>query len=54
MKNLSRKLVQAFFNFQRIVCKKESEDVCILIWHKSDSFPVTYLLQVTCFRKLIS
>ena len=31
------------FSFQRILCKKESEEVCKLIWINFDSFPITYL-----------
>ena len=28
------------FNFQRILCKKESEEVCKLIWTKFDGFTI--------------
>ena len=33
-----------FFNFQRILCKKESEEVSILIWTNFDSFAIIYLI----------
>ena len=33
-----RNQFQALFNFQRILCKKESEEVCMLIWTNSNSF----------------
>ena len=32
------------FNFQRILCKKEPEEVCLLIWTSFDSFVNTYLI----------
>ena len=31
-------------NFQRIFCKKESEEVCVLIWTDFDSFANLYLM----------
>ena len=34
---------QAFFNFQIILCKMESEEVSMLIWINFDSFAITYL-----------
>ena len=44
MKNVAWKLVPVPFNFQRILCKKESEKVCVLIWTNFDSFANTYLI----------
>ena len=44
VKNLAWKLVPSPFNFQRILSKKESEEVCMLIWTNFDSFAVTYLI----------
>ena len=35
---------QTFFNFQRILCKKESEEVSVLILTNFDSFAITYLM----------
>ena len=31
---------QSLFNFQRILCKKESEEVSMLIWTNFDSFAI--------------
>ena len=31
-----------FFSFQGILCKKESEVVCMLTWKDFDSFAITY------------
>ena len=31
------------FNIQRILCKKESEEVLMLIWIDFNSFTITYL-----------
>ena len=45
--------LQALFNFQRILCKKESEEACKLIWTNFDSFAVTYLMQIACFKNFI-
>ena len=44
MKNVSWKLVQTLFNFQRILSKKESKEVCVLIWTSFNSFAITYLI----------
>ena len=33
-----------FFNFQGIFCKKESEEVSVMIWAKFDGFANTYLI----------
>ena len=41
LKNVTWKLIPG--NFQRIFCKMESEEVCILIWTNFDSFTITYL-----------
>ena len=44
MKNVAWKLVpDFFFYFQRILCKKGSEEVCVLIWTNFYSFANTYL-----------
>ena len=37
-------LFQALFNFQGIPCKKESEEVIVLIWTNFDKFAITYLI----------
>ena len=29
---------QAFFSLQKILCKKESEKICMLIWTNFDSY----------------
>ena len=34
---------QALFNFQGILCKKESEEVSVLIWTDFESFANAYL-----------
>ena len=51
MKNVAR--IQAFFNFQRILCKKEPEKASMLIWTNFDSFAVIYLIYVACFKNFI-
>ena len=52
MRNVAWKLVPGvLFNFQRIFCKKESEEVCRPIWTSFDSFTITY--QAACFRNFI-
>ena len=33
---------QAFFNFPRILCKKDSKEVSMLIWTDLESFATTY------------
>ena len=38
------KKFQAFFNFQRILCKKESEEACMLTWTNFDNFAITHLI----------
>ena len=35
---------QVLFNFQRILCKKESEEASMLIWTNFDSFAIKYLI----------
>ena len=35
---------KTLFNFQKILCKKESEELCVLIWTNFDSFANTYLI----------
>ena len=42
-----------FFNFQRILCKNDSEEVCVLIWTNFDSFANLYLIQVASFNSFI-
>ena len=32
---------QVIFDFKRVLCKKESEEVCMLIWKNFDSFAGT-------------
>ena len=44
---------QALFNFQRILSKKESEEVSVLIWETFDSFASKYLIKVACFKNFI-
>ena len=44
---------QALFNFQRILCKKESEEASVLIWKNFDSFANKYLIKVACFKNFI-
>ena len=39
-----RNQFQALFNFQIIICKKESEEVCMLILTNFDSFATAYLI----------
>ena len=53
MKIVAWKLVPALFNFQRILCKKESEEVCMLIWTNFDSSAITYLMQVVHFKNVV-
>ena len=43
---------QALFNFYRILRKKES-DGSMLIWTNFDSFVITYLISVACFKNVI-
>ena len=35
---------QALFNFQRIICKIDSEKVCKLMWTNFDNFAIKYLI----------
>ena len=35
---------QTFFNFQKIFCKKESDQACVPIWTNFESFADTYLI----------
>ena len=44
---------QALFNFQRILCKKESEEASVLIWKNFDSFANKYLMKVACLKNFI-
>ena len=41
-------LLQALFNFQRIFCKKKSDEVCMLIWINFDSFAILRLCLIFC------
>ena len=41
------------FQFQGMLCKKESEEVCVLIWTNFDSFAKIYRIQKACCGKLI-
>ena len=43
MENVTWKLVPGPLNLQRNLCKKVSEEVCVLIWTNLDSFANTYL-----------
>ena len=43
-KNVTWTLVPGLFNFQRILCKEESEEVSMLIRTNFDSFAITYLI----------
>ena len=40
-------------SFQGMLCKKEPEEVSLLIWTNFDSFTNTYLIQVACFKTFI-
>ena len=44
---------QALFDFERILCKKDSEKVSMMIWTNFDSFAIIYLIQVTCFKNCV-
>ena len=44
MTNMAWKLVPGLFNFQRILCKKEFEEIGKLVWANFDSFAITYLI----------
>ena len=44
------KLVQAFFNFQKILCKKDSVNVSKLIWTDFERFAITYVIQVAASK----
>ena len=43
MKNVTWKLVPGLFNFQRILYKKESKEVCMLIWANFGNFAMTFI-----------
>ena len=45
MINVNWKLAPGPFDFQRILCKKESEEVCMVIWTIFDSFAIPYLIK---------
>ena len=53
MKNVAWKQVPGPFNFQKIHCKQESEEVCMLIWTNFDSFAITYLTLIACFENFV-
>ena len=40
MKNVAWKLVPGLFNFQRILCKKDSKEVSMLIWTNFTNFAI--------------
>ena len=42
MRNMAWKLAPDPFIFQRIICKREFEEVCKLIWTSFGSFTITY------------
>ena len=42
MKNVVCELVPGPFNFQRILCKKKSEEASMLIWTNFDNFDIAY------------
>ena len=44
---------QPLFNFQRILCQKESEEVSVLTWTNVDRFANRYLIKVACFKNSI-
>ena len=44
MKNVAWKLAPGLFDFHIILCKKDSEEVSMLIWTNFDSFAITYLI----------
>ena len=43
MKNMAWALVPEPSDFQRIIRRKESEEVCIVIWTNIDSFAIKYV-----------
>ena len=45
MKNVAWKLVPGpFLIFERILCKKDTVEVSIMIWTNFDNFAITYLI----------
>ena len=42
--------LQALFNFQGIVSKKESQEACVQIRRNFDSFPNVYLIYISCSK----
>ena len=34
---------RSFFDFQGILCKKDSEEISMLIWKNFNSFAITYM-----------
>ena len=44
MKNVAWALVPGPINFQRILCKKESEEASMLVWTNFDSFTIEYVI----------
>ena len=44
MKNMAWAPVPGPFNFERILFKKESEEVSMLIWTNIDSFAIKYVI----------
>ena len=52
-KNPKKNYSQAVFNFQRVLCEKESEEVWMPDWTNVNNFVITYLLQVACSKNFI-
>ena len=46
------KLVPVPFNFQRILCKTVSKEVCMLIWTNFNNSAIPYIILVACFKNL--
>ena len=38
------KYFQVLLNFQKILCKKDSEQVSMVVWKNFESFAITYLI----------
>ena len=50
MKNVTLELVPGPFNFQRILCEKEPEEVCMMICTNFNGFAITDLILRACFE----
>ena len=53
MKDVAWKLVPALVNFQRLLFKKESEEICKQIWINFGSFAITYLISHNLLQKFL-